>query len=705
MADFHKVLFAYIEEDNLQRAFFAVRPLLTLDGQLVTDHVQRWPEMGTLRIVPDRNEQLYFKSRIRSIGHYCMIDMARFPSTVHKIRTNKNYDGDSEINQHIIYSDAIFSLPPDVFYEVIPKAEWQAAEAVTPMVFLEDEAGLYGPMLKDNPAESAEPTRLVWEKHEVTCPDGKVRTLVCNPDGYRAEAIHGHSFDEYQDDPSAEVRCAMPHNHEWSRNVSAKHSEEDKIHERERMSFNREAIEDGSRRRPRNHLQGLVVHHLKDQMEPPPVEPLPDDIKSQRVENPVEMASDFLGKAWEAFELRPQLAEMILALPGVEQYMTPGGCKEKETPLARALKKQLRSIEAERLALLIQLDKTKEDVSAYRARVIRELEAESAKRIVVLQQTESELSDAIARQKEELSALMAHQSLVEEVISASGSDDSAEALSKYLLAVRGMCLARGGGDVICVRAVPGETLEKGTVIERVADALHHSGMKMHQDVVTGITVAVSISPVIGVVCECVETIVALCENLLRRLGWGSSYVFRIRPGQQVAFANQGKEFSPVVVISAIPDGSEIQGAKEIIIASSLEEITSSARYKLRPYPVMQVIPTNHVPVLQLEDNASVLDAASLSDVGSCVDEEMKSTARQVLSPVFGRMEPLPGPLMDQVCQFVAAAAPLMEGGLAFACDVAILLWLLPLMCARQMPKEKLINELLEYPVSRRFIGC
>ena len=84
---------------------------------------------------------------------------------------------------------------------------------------------------------------------------------------------------------------------------------------------------------------------------------------------------------------------------------------------------------------------------------------------------------------------------------------------------------------------------------------------------------------------------------------------------------------------------------------------------------------------------------------------MKSTARQVLSPLFGRMEPLPGRLMDQVCQFVAAAAPLMEGGLAFACDVAILLWLLPLMCARQMPKEKLINELVEYPVSRRFIGC
>ena len=44
------LVFSYIEEDNIQRAYFRVRPLLTMDGNIQQEAVQLWPNEGGLRI-------------------------------------------------------------------------------------------------------------------------------------------------------------------------------------------------------------------------------------------------------------------------------------------------------------------------------------------------------------------------------------------------------------------------------------------------------------------------------------------------------------------------------------------------------------------------------------------------------------------------------------------------------------------------------
>ena len=55
------LIFAYLEEDNIQRAYFRVRPLLTMDGDVRQEALALWPNEGGLRIVPDRNEQHTFR--------------------------------------------------------------------------------------------------------------------------------------------------------------------------------------------------------------------------------------------------------------------------------------------------------------------------------------------------------------------------------------------------------------------------------------------------------------------------------------------------------------------------------------------------------------------------------------------------------------------------------------------------------------------
>ena len=134
-----ELVFCYIEEDNIQRAYFRVRPLLTISGDVQEEAQRLWPDDGCLRIVPDRNEQHTFKDRMRTLGGYCVMNLLSIPADPNKIRTNKNYKPDKgEKNQFILYSDTVQSLPEHTFYEVIEaKADdfASAAEQAVPPLF------------------------------------------------------------------------------------------------------------------------------------------------------------------------------------------------------------------------------------------------------------------------------------------------------------------------------------------------------------------------------------------------------------------------------------------------------------------------------------------------------------------------------------------------------------------------------------------
>lgn len=80
----NQLLFCYLEEDNIQQAYFRVRPLLTPDADIRQEAMNQFPVEGCLRIVPDRNEQHTFKSRMRDLGHYCLVDLANLPAEATK---------------------------------------------------------------------------------------------------------------------------------------------------------------------------------------------------------------------------------------------------------------------------------------------------------------------------------------------------------------------------------------------------------------------------------------------------------------------------------------------------------------------------------------------------------------------------------------------------------------------------------------------
>lgn len=178
------LLFCYLEEDNIQRAYFRVRPLLTTEGDVREEAGKLWPNEGCLRIVPDRNEQHTFKIRMRTLGSYCVVDLRGQPADAGKIRTNKNFRPDrGEVNQYILYSDTVHALPENSFYQIVDgkAADYAdaAARAITPLFYIREDDTLYGPLNAKAPVQPDTAQEAAGILCELPCPDGVTRLMLC----------------------------------------------------------------------------------------------------------------------------------------------------------------------------------------------------------------------------------------------------------------------------------------------------------------------------------------------------------------------------------------------------------------------------------------------------------------------------------------------------------------------------------------------
>lgn len=179
-----ELMLASVEEDNVQRAYFRVHPLLTVEGMVQEEALKQWPNEGCLRIVPDRAEQHTFKDRMRQLGGWCLVDLTKFAPEANKIRTNKNFHPDrGEINQYILYSDTVSALPDRIFYEVLAgkpeEAEALAAKAITPKFYVQDEDVLYGPVDRAQPAKPDTAPAAEAVLYEIAAQDGAAHRILC----------------------------------------------------------------------------------------------------------------------------------------------------------------------------------------------------------------------------------------------------------------------------------------------------------------------------------------------------------------------------------------------------------------------------------------------------------------------------------------------------------------------------------------------
>lgn len=744
------LIFAYLEEDNIQRAYFRVRPLLTLEGDVREEAVQLWPNEGGLRIVPDRNEQHTFKNRMRTLGSYCVVDLRNQPTEAGKIRTNKNFRPDrGEMNQYILYSDTVHALPENTFYQMIDGAAIDyailAEVAVTPLFFIRDKDTVYGPVAKSAPVQPEPAKEASGMLYELPCPDGVTRLMLCMDDGPAVEtpaqpepvkAEEAPAEEKPSESTPAEKAADKPETDaaqeeslpigEALQILDETKSTEDTIKQLDKPVSASANLLRQKERKPvvmpapvqqteglsgtplvrtplhvsmqqnKNRTQEIVSNQWSVGKYEPPTQNLPAGAALRSVQNPVEAACTQLRQAWNASSAHDQLMDCVLSLDGIRSKLEAKLCKGNSvTIMQRVLRERLQDLEAERLTALCELDKARRDVDAFKQELINGLSARIARETGKLTEDKQSAEASVAALKTEINALSLQRDALLAKVNELQNDALPEAVAKLMADAQ--MTAPVSGIPLRLTPVAGEKVEAEALINRVMDGVNTSGLEISRNEAIVLLVLLAVSNRIGIACPTPAPAATLMKNLAAAMGWQRSYAHQIAAEQHPVVGLRPVDGTPALLTTSLAHYAPIHGVTKLTLNRSASNLIRNAAYDVDQWPVLLLPALPFVAEGSLKAESAV-SAASIQAFAEKKAADVKEIDA-VLAPVLKAAIPLSGSARDELYHFISVCAGLLEGGLPVAVDWGILLWIVPAL-ERGSKHFNAVKALLdEYPLS------
>lgn len=753
------LIFAYLEEDNIQRAYFRVRPLLTLDGDVREEALKLWPNEGCLRIVPDRNEQHTFKTRMRTLGSYCVVDLRNQPAEAGKIRTNKNYKPDrGEVNQYILYSDTVHPLPEHTFYQLLDGSAEDfaalAAAAITPLFYIRQDDTLFGPVCKAAPAKPETAREASGVLFDIPCPDGVNRLIICMED-IHANAVPGDTPAEQSaqspspasensestmpseaEDVSIEtsaVDTAQPTaDHESLPIGEALHildqtqNHQDTLRQLDKpvssganllnhvikeTSFSPSAVKPSdlsgtpliktplhmSAKQPKNKTQEIVSSQWSVGKYEAPGQSLPPSAALHPVENPVETAFATLGKAWYISGAKDQLADYVLSLDGATAKFEEKLCHGSTTTVTqRVLRERLQDMEAERLTALCELDRARRDTDAYKQELLNAMSARIARETQQLEQDRCAAQAQLTSLKSEINALSLQRDALLNRISELQGDILPEAVAKLLADAH--MVAPTAGIPLRLTPVSGNKADTEELIRRMMEVCAASGVEIDHNWAVALLTLMSVSPRIGISCSTPAAISTLLNNIVSAFGWSSSYAHQYAMEQRSMVGMPPVDATPALLATSLPNYAEIAGVIKLTLNRSVGNLIRNAAYDVSQWPILMLPSLPFIPDMSMQNAAPVSRSAieAFAAAHSAKQDEMEA----ILTPILKAAPPLSGAARAEMFRFISACADKMEGGLPVAIDWAILLWIVPALQFDEKALTAVKAQLNEFPLSQ-----
>ena len=441
-----KLTLGYLQEDNPQKFYFRVSPLLVKDETGCTpveNARQDYQEDGFIRIVPDKNEISHFKTRMRALGRYCLLDLRRHMGENDKIRPNKNHSGENgDRNAFIVYSDVIVAVPPLFMAEAVEPDQdglfprpgtpfvaavqdgavkgiyaWEtsdemaclcgenlaaedlaeAAEKLIPLSLDEADVKLlldlaqYGVKAAEEPPRPAEPApepapKPVERPH--TAPEREAA-----PERPAPERPAPKPAEPEKEEPAPEDKPWLQHTtFVFPRVVSAK------------LSPRKQSMQMQSGFNPRRStgIKDIIDDMWRQSRLDQLGHPVPPEASGTPVVSPVDKALQAMREAWRLPEARASLVSGLLKLDeldaalGADGHGDPAAAREQ-----RDREQQLSRFEADRLKILCEIDELKKMRADKRAELIDELKRARASEMAQLEKKNQTLLEAKRQYEQE----------------------------------------------------------------------------------------------------------------------------------------------------------------------------------------------------------------------------------------------------------------------------------------------------------------
>lgn len=425
-----KIMLALLEEDNPERVYFHALPLLTSEGACVEDAVKEFPDNGFLRIVPDKNERFTFKERMSSLGKCCLIDLESFPPHANKIRANRNYSPESgETHQFIIYSDAIKALPAEFIFHVVTGKTGEPVEnCFTPLCYFRDGGHIEGPY---DPKTGAP-----YGPQSCLPPDSGRLFTVKLPTGEESLFFWASSQIETfaETVPTADKFIEATPETVNTVNGSAQNIIEEiakslpslpnslKTNERPVLLPMPEISDGGTNSKgtplyscgnkensvykSRSRLSGIVGRFSRDSRLEDLGANTSQKARRSTVNTPVDRYKQTIDQVWTVPETRDQAIKYLIQLPSAQSLISSAIAETGQSTPVTAFKQQLEDLEADRLSLMMQIERYRGEEKELELKVTKHLKEKAQKDVEQLSMQQAAFKEQCLQLQEQQTRLL-----------------------------------------------------------------------------------------------------------------------------------------------------------------------------------------------------------------------------------------------------------------------------------------------------------
>ena len=722
------ITLSILDEDNSQRVIFRIIPLCTKDGMVFKNRIVSYPDYGSLRIIPDKREQSSFKDRMREIGHLCCVQLISDGKELTKIRQNRNYDpNQGEYNQFAIYSDVICGFEPDAIFEVFQENQ-EYSHALTEKVLIQRGKVLYGPVETMHAAqiELLKPFgNEEYLMHTVEDTQGNERTYYWNPDAIvtwrqrkknlRLKTAQKEYKPTTQND---EIEKPITSN-EIPIGAKLEILNEDKTNEehiselnipvsesanrleqnikpnvqhtsQEAPTFHGTPIAQAPKGNQHNQQKNHAVHSVVEkQISQKHSTDESNSVNRRPVENPINNLRVALREVWSIPALRQECINLFAENKEIQKVLTESQLFHGQTSAAySAAKADLDAIEGERISLLIELDKVKENYQQLKNKMYLELAKQKKDEI-----------DSLDKRLIDLNAL---KQTLEETLAQIGQD-----IQRRTLDIIGqkstMDITSNGSDLVISPSI-GTDIHRNSIVEIIRNTLNSAGFECKQDCITEFMILLSLHSELCVLTTSLHHAEIYIKNLLHALGL-------------LSVSAWPSVFGTLRIVSLLPE-NELRTPTVEVIRNTRAPIQAYGHKTIRLIDYTHIheaglVPVFHAPLYNLdysqellcEDRKpislqSILEFSRKRDPLYKDSEEYLNGLEEKLKAYIPQIE---GNILQSMRVFIRTAAPQLTGGFMEATDAAVLAWIVPVLMQSKYSLEDVAAVIGDLPRSMQAV--
>lgn len=390
------------------------------------------------------------------------------------------------------------------------------------------------------------------------------------------------------------------------------------------------------------------------------------------IDNPIDEMNRTLEQVWRDPGTREAALSSLMKNDAFMQEITNAMNRSgRDTRASAAAEAEMADIEAERLSLLMQLDRAKEDQRAYEKQTLERMQERKRAEL-------SRLEASVETLKAERDKLAA------DVAALAG--DANEAVLKHIEQSQ-TCAVCSCDQLLSLSPVMGADAGDGEIIPAVRDALNRAGFPINEDDVLSLVTGFSLFDLLCVQSDSIADAHLFAKTMLGALGL-TSVTASVPNGTGLRIRSllpENGQRTPTVAIQ--PYGSptlSVYGHKTIYLAGEPLQ-PSQEDWEPTPFPLLRV--PRLVPQARMMSDIGIkaLPPVSLQSIAALaanaqpLAEESEAWFRQTEAALSGAGMSIPATAWQWMRRFVAATSRAIHGGFLAAADATMCQWIVPML--------------------------